>query len=392
MAATVIKTTFQFKRGTADRWEELNLVLAAGEPGFEVDTNRFKIGNGKTPWNELPYMGGGAGGGDITIDMALSDTSLNPVANKVITKTIKELEGKINNYQFGEGFVVVETDGVQTVTLDFDAIKSLVDVSNFVTREEFETIFDKIPTKISELENDAGYLTEHQDLSAYATKVEVIALSDYQKATSLKRRYEVMPHKGAIVEYRDSEIRINTQRVKPEAQQVGPTGSANQYYLEFRAYAPEGTTNYKEWQGDTKDETLYDFNHAFAGTDSYGRNYSLIWFSVASWNGSEWSLYGDKSTIDKYLGFYYTFEWYNGEELIGMDKVRLILTNDECHNELVADPVARYIDKKVENTKTFVETQYATKEEAVTKEELTEEIENIMSEGIKVNSINYGTF
>jgi hypothetical protein len=210
MAATVIKTTFQFKRGTADRWEELNLVLAAGEPGFEVDTNRFKIGNGKTPWNELPYMGGGAGGGDITIDMALSDTSLNPVANKVITKTIKELEGKINNYQFGEGFVVVEADGVQTVALDFDAIKNLVDVGNFVTREEFETVFDKIPTKISELENDAGYLTEHQDLSAYATKVEVIALSDYQKATSLKRRYEVMPHKGAIVEYRDSEIRINT--------------------------------------------------------------------------------------------------------------------------------------------------------------------------------------
>jgi hypothetical protein len=138
-------------------------------------------------------------------------------------------------------------DGVQTIALDFDAIKNLIDVSDFITREEFETIFDKIPTKISELENDAGYLTEHQDLSAYATKVEVIALSDYQKATSLKRRYEVMPHKGAIVEYRDSEIRINTQRVKPEAQQVGPTGSPNQYYLEFRAYAPEGTTNYKEW-------------------------------------------------------------------------------------------------------------------------------------------------
>jgi hypothetical protein len=177
MAATIVKTTFQLKRGSAARWEELNLVLAAGEPGFEVDTNRLKIGNGETPWNELPYIGGG--GGNITVDMALSDTSLNPVANKVITKVIKELEGKINNYQFGEGFIVTEIDGVQTIALDFDAIKNLVDASDFVTREEFETVFDKIPTKVSELENDAGYLTEHQDLSAYATKVEITTLSEY---------------------------------------------------------------------------------------------------------------------------------------------------------------------------------------------------------------------
>ena len=47
----------QFKRGLAARWKELNLVLAAGEPGFVLDENRFKIGNGVTPWNDLPYMG-----------------------------------------------------------------------------------------------------------------------------------------------------------------------------------------------------------------------------------------------------------------------------------------------------------------------------------------------
>lgn len=61
--ATVIKTTFQFKRATAARWQELNLVLAAGEPGYELDTGRLKIGNGETPWNELNYIGGGEGGG-----------------------------------------------------------------------------------------------------------------------------------------------------------------------------------------------------------------------------------------------------------------------------------------------------------------------------------------
>lgn len=58
--AEIIKTTFQLKRGTAARWKELNLVLNPGEPGFVIDENRLKIGNGSTPWNELPYVGEGS--------------------------------------------------------------------------------------------------------------------------------------------------------------------------------------------------------------------------------------------------------------------------------------------------------------------------------------------
>ena len=45
------------KRGTAARWVELNPILAAGEPGFEYDTKRLKIGDGNTAWNDLPYIG-----------------------------------------------------------------------------------------------------------------------------------------------------------------------------------------------------------------------------------------------------------------------------------------------------------------------------------------------
>lgn len=51
--ATVVKTTFKLKRGTAERWEELNPVLAQGEPGFAYDVNILKIGNGIDPWDKL---------------------------------------------------------------------------------------------------------------------------------------------------------------------------------------------------------------------------------------------------------------------------------------------------------------------------------------------------
>lgn len=136
--AQIIQTTFQFKRGDAERWNELNPILAEGEPGFELDTNKFKIGNGINTWKELPYKGEGTivnaqthndfptdgnentiykaqdekllyqwnpniseyevlgtfgetdNGNLITIDTELSISSMNPVANKVITMALQD--------------------------------------------------------------------------------------------------------------------------------------------------------------------------------------------------------------------------------------------------------------------------------------------------------------
>lgn len=54
--AQEILTTFQFKRGTAQRWIEVNPILKQGEPGFEYDTNKLKLGDGKSAWLDLPYI------------------------------------------------------------------------------------------------------------------------------------------------------------------------------------------------------------------------------------------------------------------------------------------------------------------------------------------------
>lgn len=197
----------------------------------------------------------------------------------------------------------------------------------------------KIPAKLSELQNDTGYITVIPD--SYVTK-------EFLKAFNHTVKYEVLPHEGMFVDYRGNEIRINTSRVKPSAQQAGPTATPNQYYIQFRAYAPENAVAYKEWQGDKRDETVHTFDEAFSGTDKFGRNYSLIWMSIASFDGNEWSLYGDKSTTDKYLGFYYTFEWFDQDNnLIDTNKVRVILTNDACHNDLIPDAISKKIDEKI---------------------------------------------
>jgi len=64
----------QLKRATASSWTSNNPVLYAGEIGLETDTNKFKIGDGTTAYNSLPYFNGN-----------LTGSSLNDLADVTIT-------------------------------------------------------------------------------------------------------------------------------------------------------------------------------------------------------------------------------------------------------------------------------------------------------------------
>lgn len=47
----------QLRRGTAGAWTTANPILAEGEFGIDSSNNQFKIGDGITAWNSLPYGG-----------------------------------------------------------------------------------------------------------------------------------------------------------------------------------------------------------------------------------------------------------------------------------------------------------------------------------------------
>ena len=48
----------QYRRGSASQWTTTNPVLAIGEPGYETDTGKFKVGDGSATWTALPYSSG----------------------------------------------------------------------------------------------------------------------------------------------------------------------------------------------------------------------------------------------------------------------------------------------------------------------------------------------
>lgn len=54
-------TKIQARRDTAANWTSTNPTLAAGEPGFETDTGKLKIGDGASAWTALSYISGSSG-------------------------------------------------------------------------------------------------------------------------------------------------------------------------------------------------------------------------------------------------------------------------------------------------------------------------------------------
>lgn len=62
----------QFARGTSSVAASSNSILSAGQPFFETDTNKLKIGNGTASYNDLPYIGGSGGKNYATVVVGTS--------------------------------------------------------------------------------------------------------------------------------------------------------------------------------------------------------------------------------------------------------------------------------------------------------------------------------
>lgn len=196
-------------------------------------------------------------------------------------------------------------------------------------------------------ETDASEVKEQvEELSKQVANVES-TLSDYGV-----NKYEVTSKPaGTLVDYREKEVRVmcpaDTTWVK---QNVGTNGNANMYYMGFKAYAPEGAVSFKEDDLATiEDQTMYYFEgNDFAGVDSDGRKYSIVWLALASYDEAtdSWTYFGAQSTTEKYIGWYYSVEWYdkNGD-MIASDCIRINLTNENCHSAIEPYYVAKMMSE-----------------------------------------------
>ena len=200
------------------------------------------------------------------------------------------------------------------------------------------------PIARADLNESEFAIDEQNKLNLVAVDSEIVQfknapMSEAIPAVYSERKYEITNglFDDSRVLYRDGEIRVmyskNTVFTK---QNVGEGGDPNRYYFGFRAYAPEGAVGFKE---DTdkviNNQTLYSFvDNPTAGTDKYGRKYSIVWLPAAAIEEDDrWTYFGDQSSREKYVGWYYSVEWYDANgKVIDSDCIRINLSNEDCHN------------------------------------------------------------
>ena len=112
----------------------------------------------------VPVTVVGSGSGDIIIDTKMSDSSSNAIANKTVKKYIDGVASKTDAsiLSLNEGKVDKE-QGKGLSTNDYTDLD--------------KAKLDKMPTKVSDLENDSKYVTD-QELINLATKDELKRLDD----------------------------------------------------------------------------------------------------------------------------------------------------------------------------------------------------------------------
>jgi cytoskeletal protein CcmA (bactofilin family) len=137
-------TRMQQRKGTAAQWISTNSgqgpVLNAGEIGFEIDTNKFKIGDGVNHWVDLNYFIDGEGAlAEITALIDGAPAALN---------TLNELAAAIND---DPAFFTTIATNLSSHEADTTNVHGIADTSILVTTTGTQTLTNKTITSPSGL-------------------------------------------------------------------------------------------------------------------------------------------------------------------------------------------------------------------------------------------------
>lgn len=234
----------------------------------------------------------------------------------------------------GDGFEVSEDGTLSLTAVSIEKVTGLLERLNAI-ESSIEAIDENIEAE-------------------YAKKAEVRSISEMVK-------YEISSKPmGTLSNYEDKELRVMCPAdTEWELQQSGENANPNAYYIGFKAYAPADANSFKEDLAEIiSDNTMYYFEgNDFAGIDEYGRKYSIVWLPVATYDPTSgtWTYYGEQSTAEKYIGWYYTVEWYDASGVkIAMDTIRINLANENCY--ITTEP---YYIQEVQSTLTALEESVA---------------------------------
>lgn len=154
MANKIFNTRVKNKRDTEANWKRKNPVLLDGEIIIVTTTSgdtRFKVGDGKKTYNQLPFQDQKTRDLIPSVDSSLSSTSTNPVQNKIIKS---ELDKK------------AERDVVNTTTNGLMSVADKKKLDGIATGANKTTVDDALnATSKNPVQNQAVYAELNNKLS-----------------------------------------------------------------------------------------------------------------------------------------------------------------------------------------------------------------------------------
>ena len=149
-------TTLQFRRGTAALWASTNPILAAGEFGFETDTNKGKVGNGTTAYNSLSYVLGSFPASQLS-GTSLASNIVSSSLTSVGTLTSLAVTGNVVYH------LPTNAQGGGTYTLQASDDGGIIEMSNSsgntLTVPANASVAFAIGTQIQILQTNTGQIT-----------------------------------------------------------------------------------------------------------------------------------------------------------------------------------------------------------------------------------------
>lgn len=97
-----IDGTIAYRQDSLENWQTKNPVLEAGEPAIvsdATDGNWLKIGDGQTPWQDLPYKMFTDAGNTVKADQTYDPQSENAQSGKAVAEAVKPVDDKIGDIE-----------------------------------------------------------------------------------------------------------------------------------------------------------------------------------------------------------------------------------------------------------------------------------------------------
>lgn len=273
---------------------------------------------------DVPYAG--AIVGDPYLDIVLNNVDSDHIYIPV--------KGLVDTYNAGDGLQLVDgkfsvnlgstTNGLHFVEGTLNLALATKDAAGAMSAEDKKAL-DAIP-------------------ATYASKAEM-------NSTTQRVKYDIFfKPAGTTVRITDSEIRICCSADTAWTEQaVGPTGDPSRFYVGLKIYAPIGADHFMEDLKKTiEDTTVFDFTDEFSGRDAYGNGYSVVYLPVAAkQEDGTWKYYGDMSTEDKQIGWYYTSAFYDADNnLLSKETIRINVVNENMSTEVKPYYLSSYATKE----------------------------------------------